>query len=66
VPALQVISGKHQMAALEPEKYFYVDQYNNLSNWQAQYNGTAPEILEQIGGSMTHFLAELGTSWTFI
>jgi cysteine synthase B len=54
-----------EMAAAEPDKYFYPDQYNNDANWRAHYEGTAPEIWEQTGGSITHFLAGLGTTGTF-
>jgi cysteine synthase B len=54
-----------EMAAAEPGKYFYPDQYNNGANWRAHYDGTAPEIWEQTGGRVTHFLAGLGTSGTF-
>ncbi|MCS6885652.1 MAG: cysteine synthase family protein [Acidobacteriota bacterium] len=49
-----------------PEKYFYPDQYNNDANWLAHYHGTANEIWEQTGGRVTHFVAGLGTSGTFI
>jgi cysteine synthase B len=55
-----------QMADAEPEKYFYPDQYNNDANWRAHYDGTALEIWEQTGGRVTHFLAGLGTSGTFV
>jgi cysteine synthase B len=54
-----------ELAAAEPDKYFYPDQYNNDANWRAHYEGTAPEIWEQTGGSITHFLAGLGTTGTF-
>jgi cysteine synthase B len=54
------------MADAEPEKYFYPDQYNNDANWRAHYDGTAPEIWEQTGGRLTHFLAGLGTCGTFV
>lgn len=54
------------MVAAEPERYFYPDQYNNDGNWRAHYGGTAPEIWEQTQGRMTHFLAGLGTSGTFV
>jgi S-sulfo-L-cysteine synthase (O-acetyl-L-serine-dependent) len=50
----------------EPGKYYYADQYNNESNWRAHYETTAPEILEQTGGAITHFVAGLGTSGTFV
>jgi cysteine synthase B len=49
-----------------PEKYFYPDQYNNAANWQAHYNSTAPEIWKQTEGRITHFIAGLGTSGTFM
>jgi len=55
-----------ELAAADPEKYFYPDQYNNEANWRAHYEGTAPEIWEQTGGRVTHFLAGLGTSGTFV
>src|SRR2546423_165360 len=55
-----------EIVALEPEKYFYPDQYGNPANWQAHYQGTANEIWEQTGGRITHFVAGLGTSGTFV
>ena len=48
------------------EKYFYADQYNNDFNWRSHYDGTGPEIIGQIGSRLTHFVAGLGTSGTFI
>jgi cysteine synthase B len=55
-----------EMAAREPEKYFYPDQYNNPANWRAHYEATAPEIWEQTQGRVTHFVAALGTTGTFV
>jgi cysteine synthase B len=55
-----------RMFEQEPEKYFYPDQYNNPANWRAHYEGTAPEIWEQTEGRITHFIAGLGTSGTFV
>jgi len=55
-----------EMFANEPEKYFYADQYNNDANWQAHYEGTGREIWKQTDGSITHFVAGLGTSGTFV
>ena len=52
--------------AADPERYFYPDQYNNEFNWRAHYDTTAPEIWEQTEGRITHFVAGLGTSGTFI
>lgn len=49
----------------EPEKYYYADQYSNPSNWKSHYYTTAPEILEQSGYEITHFVAGLGTTGTF-
>ena len=54
------------LAAEQPEKYFYADQYGNEANWRAHYLGTANEIWEQTGGQITHFVAGLGTSGTFV
>jgi cysteine synthase B len=55
-----------RMFAENPALYFYPDQYNNPGNWRAHYDTTAPEIIEQTGGRLTHFVAGLGTSGTFI
>ncbi len=49
-----------------PDRYFYSDQYNNENNWKAHYETTAPEIWRQTNGRITHFLAGLGTTGTFI
>jgi cysteine synthase B len=50
----------------EPERYFYPDQYNNEANWRAHYETTGPEILRQTEGQLTHFVAGLGTTGTFV
>jgi cysteine synthase B len=55
-----------QMVAKNPNLYFYANQYDNPANWRAHYNGTAPEIFGQTAGRVTHFVAGLGTSGTFI
>lgn len=55
-----------EMYAREPEKYFYPDQYNNPANWRAHYETTAPEIFRQTEGRVTHFVAGLGTTGTFV
>jgi cysteine synthase B len=52
--------------AAAPELYFYPDQYNNPENWRAHYRTTGVEIWRQTGGSVTHFIAGLGTSGTFV
>jgi cysteine synthase B len=53
-----------QMAAEQPERYFYANQYDNPANWEAHYHSTGPEIVQQTGGKVTHFIAGLGTSGT--
>jgi cysteine synthase B len=55
-----------ELYASDPEKYFYADQYSNDANWQAHYHGTAEEIWQQTDGRITHFVAMLGTSGTFM
>ena len=55
-----------QLSAEKPDLYFYPDQYNNPANWQAHYRTTAEEIWEQTDGRVTHFVAGLGTSGTFV
>jgi S-sulfo-L-cysteine synthase (O-acetyl-L-serine-dependent) len=55
-----------EMHAAEPERYFYADQYSNDANWRAHYHGTAAEIWAQTEGRITHFVAMLGTSGTFM
>jgi S-sulfo-L-cysteine synthase (O-acetyl-L-serine-dependent) len=55
-----------RLNAEDPGRYFYADQYNNDANWRAHYETTAVEILEQTEGRITHFVAGLGTSGTFV
>lgn len=55
-----------ELYASDPKKYFYADQYSNDANWQAHYHGTAEEIWQQTEGRVTHFVAMLGTSGTFM
>ncbi|HYM69191.1 MAG TPA: cysteine synthase [bacterium] len=55
-----------EIHARDPERYFKPDQYNNPSNWRAHYDTTGPEILEQTGGRVTHFVAGLGTTGTLV
>jgi cysteine synthase B len=55
-----------ELVAANPEAYFYPDQYSNPANWQAHYRTTANEIWEQTRGEITHFVAALGTSGTFV
>src|SRR5215467_9129659 len=49
----------------DPDRYFYPDQYNNTANWKAHFETTGPEIIKQTNGSLTHFVAAMGTSGTF-
>ena len=56
----------HELAGQNPELYYYANQYDNDANWRAHYNSTGPEIFAQTQGRVTHFVAGLGTSGTFI
>ncbi len=56
----------HEIVEQNPEKYFYPDQYSNPANWQAHYCTTANEVWQQTSGRVTHFVAALGTSGTFV
>ena len=55
-----------KLVAEQPERYFYADQYNNEANWRAHYSSTGPEIWQQSDGRITHFVAGLGTTGTFV
>src|SRR5213596_3115676 len=55
-----------ELFAESPDLYFYPDQYNNDANWRAHYETTGREIYRQTEGRITHFVAGLGTSGTFI
>jgi cysteine synthase B len=55
-----------ELVAKDPDSYFYPDQYSNPANWRAHYEGTAVEILQQTSGRLTHFIAGLGTTGTFV
>lgn len=60
------IRAARALASAEPEKYFYPDQYSNPANWRAHFETTGPEIWEQTDGRLTHFVAGLGTTGTFV
>ncbi len=60
------IRAVRELAAAEPDRYFYADQYNNPANWRAHYNTTGVEIWKQTHGAVTHFIAGLGTSGTLM
>jgi cysteine synthase B len=62
------VRAARRAARREPAKYFYPDQYSNPANWRAHFESTGPEIWAQVGagGSLTHFVAGLGTSGTFV
>jgi cysteine synthase B len=55
-----------ELAANHPDRFCYIDQYSNDANWQAHYRTTGPEIWRQTEGRITHFIAGLGTSGTFV
>ena len=56
----------HELAEKHPDLYFYADQYSNDANWRAHYNTTANEIWQQTEGRITHFVAIMGTTGTFV
>ena len=56
----------HRRYEADPDKYFMPDQYNNPANWQAHYDTTGAEIIEQTKGRLTHFVAGVGTSGTLM
>jgi cysteine synthase B len=55
-----------EMAASDPDRYYYADQYSNPTNWRSHYETTGPEIAAQTGGRLTHFVAGLGTTGTMM
>ncbi len=55
-----------RLAASQPARFVYLDQYSNPSNWRAHYDGTGPEIIAQTHGRITHFVAGVGTSGTLV
>ena len=61
--AIQMV---RDIVEMDPDQYFYPDQYSNDANWRAHYDGTAVEILAQTSGRVTHFVAGLGTTGTFV
>ena len=60
------IKEARRLAAENPDRYYYANQYDNPANWQAHYATTGREILAQTGGRVTHFVAGLGTSGTLV
>lgn len=55
-----------ELSEENPLQYFYTNQYANDNNWKAHYNGTAIEIWNQTKEKVTHFIAGLGTTGTFV
>jgi cysteine synthase B len=55
-----------ELAGNDPDRFYYADQYSNDANWLAHYRATGPEIWQQTAGQVTHFVAGLGTSGTFM
>ncbi|MCL4165298.1 UNVERIFIED_CONTAM: hypothetical protein GTU68_007313, partial [Idotea baltica] len=55
-----------ELVVKNPSKYYLADQYNNASNWQAHYFGTAEEIYQQSNAQVTHFVSGLGTTGSFV
>lgn len=55
-----------ELASSNPRKYWYLDQYNNEANWRVHYDSTGPEIWRQTRRTVTHLVACLGTTGTFV
>jgi cysteine synthase B len=55
-----------ELAGNDPQRFCYVDQFSNDANWLAHFHTTGPEIWEQTAGTVTHFVAGLGTTGTFM
>ncbi|MBN1314354.1 MAG: cysteine synthase family protein [Anaerolineales bacterium] len=55
-----------ELVRTDPERYYFADQYGNPANWEAHYYTTGPEIWQQTGGRITHFIAGLGTTGTMM
>lgn len=55
-----------EIARKHPDKYHYIDQYSNESNWKSHYKGTGLEIWHETAGRVTHFISGLGTTGTFM
>ena len=69
-PALESTDGAilqaRRLAEEAPERYWYADQYSNAANWRAHFETTGLEIWRQSGGSITHFVAGLGTTGSLV
>ena len=52
--------------ATEVPNSWYVNQYDNLSNRDAHYEQTGPEIWEQTEGKVTHLVVATGTGGTIV
>ncbi|MEX1019968.1 MAG: PLP-dependent cysteine synthase family protein [Litorilinea sp.] len=60
------ITQVRELVSKSPATYYYANQYNNPSNWRAHYCTTGPEIWRQTHGTITHFIAGMGTTGTFM
>jgi cysteine synthase (EC 2.5.1.47) len=55
-----------ELVEKNPEKYVYLDQYNNPANWKAHFYSTGIELWHQTNGRITHLVAGIGTGGTIM
>lgn len=57
-------ANEHQAVHNDGSKGFFADQFENLANFKAHFDGTGPEIYEQVGDDLAAFVSGSGTGGT--